>query len=284
MNRGAAILAKHAQIGEQAAINRLSDFTETAIGGYQDDRNNLDIQGTSGLSPHLALGEVSIHRCWAAGQSALQSGKRGAETFLKELAWRDFAHHLMYHQPSMETENWNDKWDGFPWNTDESRPDVVAWKQGRTGYPIIDAAMRELYTTGIMHNRARMIVASFLTKHLLTDWRVGLKWFEDCLIDWDIASNAMGWQWVAGSGPDAAPFFRIFNPESQAAKFDPRQSYQTGWIAEGLSNPSEQALDYFTAIPRSWAMSPHDIYPQPTVSLKEGRERALARYKDLPKS
>ena len=155
---------------------------------------------------------------------------------------------------------------------------MLAWKQGRTGIEFVDAAMREMYVTGTMHNRARMIVGSYLTKHLLTHWQIGKRWFEDCLTDWDPASNAMGWQWVAGSGPDAAPYFRVFNPVSQAEKFDADRSYRRAWIAEGQGQPPETALSYFNAVPKSWGLSAKDAYPGPIVSAEAGRERALAAY------
>ena len=138
--------------------------------------------------------------------------------------------------------------------------------------------MREMYVTGRMHNRARMIVASYLTKHLLSHWRIGQRWFEDCLIDWDPASNAMGWQWSAGSGPDATPYFRVFNPVTQREKFDPQRHYVQRWIAEGQRNPGPEARAYFDAIPRSWQMSPDDAYPDPVVDVAEGRKRALSAY------
>ena len=143
---------------------------------------------------------------------------------------------------------------------------------------LVDAGLREMYVTGRMHNRARMIVASYLTKHLMCHWKIGMDWFADCLIDWDPASNAMGWQWVAGSGPDAAPYFRVFNPETQAQKFDPDETYLKRWIAEGQDDPGAEALSYFDAVPRSWNLSPDDPYPEPVVGLKEGREAALAAY------
>ncbi|NHX27525.1 deoxyribodipyrimidine photo-lyase, partial [Escherichia coli] len=162
------------------------------------------------------------------------------------------------------------------WNNDANRAEVIAWKQGRTGVAVVDAAMRQMYVTGTMHNRARMIVASYLTKHLLTDWRVGMRWFADCLIDWDPAANAMGWQWVAGCGPDAAPYFRIFNPDTQAAKFDPDGAYRDHWLGQGTA-----ARSYYDAIPRAWALSPHDAPPQPLIGLKQGRDRALEAYQGL---
>ena len=191
--------------------------------------------------------------------------------------WREFAYHLVHHTPHITTGNWKPEWDAFPWNMDLT-PDVIAWQRGRTGVPFVDAAMRQMYVTGTMHNRGRMIVASYLTKHLMTHWKIGLDWFADCLTDWDPASNAMGWQWTAGSGPDAAPYFRVFNPVSQLEKFDPDHAYVKRWIAEGHSRPSATALSYFDAIPKRWNMSPTAAYPDPVVTVEEGRARALDAY------
>jgi deoxyribodipyrimidine photo-lyase len=172
-------------------------------------------------------------------------------------------------------ENWRPEWDAFPWRGDN--PEAEAWRRGRTGLPVVDAAMREMYVTGRMHNRARMLVASYLTKHMMTHWRIGCDWFADVLIDWDPASNAMGWQWAAGSGPDASPFFRVFNPETQAEKFDPDAVYRRRWLVE--FGGGAQARSYFDAIPESWGMSPDDPYPDaPVVGLSEGRQRALEAY------
>ncbi|MEO0763341.1 MAG: FAD-binding domain-containing protein, partial [Pseudomonadota bacterium] len=173
---------------------------------------------------------------------------------------------------------WREEWEAFPWQTDETTDAVLRWLQGRTGIPFVDAAMREMYVTGRMHNRGRMIVASYLTKHMLVDWRIGLRWFEDCLIDWDPASNAMGWQWAAGSGPDAAPYFRVFNPITQAEKFDKNGVYRNRFIAEGRTSPHGDALAYFEAVPRAWGLDPAAPYPAPVIGHKAGRERALAAY------
>ena len=280
MNRGADVVRDHVRVGEQAAQDRLAEFIETWVARYDTTRDQPHVAGTSLLSENLALGEISPQQCWHAGQRALAEGKQGAETFLKELVWREFAYHLMYHTPHILHGNWKPDWDAFPWNEDEDHPHVVAWKQGRTGIKFVDAAMREMYVTGRMHNRGRMIVASYLTKHLLTHWKVGQKWFEDCLIDWDPASNAMGWQWAAGSGPDAAPYFRVFNPVTQLDKFDPKGEYVAQWIAEGRRAPSDTALSYFRAIPRQWGLSPHDPYPAPVVPADEGRKVALAAYEN----
>ncbi|KNG95456.1 cryptochrome/photolyase family protein [Pseudaestuariivita atlantica] len=278
MNRGAEVVARHANVGERAASSRLGAFIAHGIDGYDTNRDLPWKDGTSNLSENLALGEISPHTCWHAGQRAMQDGKAGAETFLKELVWREFAYHLVYHTPRIVSGNWREDWDAFPWNTDERKAEVKAWKRGRTGIRFVDAGMREMYVTGRMHNRARMIVASYLTKHLLTHWQVGQKWFEDCLIDWDPASNAMGWQWSAGSGPDATPYFRVFNPVTQLDKFDKDRAYVGRWLAEPYSKKAPEALSYFDAIPRSWNMSPDDDYPQPVVAADEGRKRALNAY------
>ncbi len=278
MRRGAAVVVRHVNVGEAAAHRRLGAFIAEGIDGYAEARDIPAAAGTSRLSENLTYGEISPLACWHAGQRALEEGRRGAGTFLKELVWREFAWHLLHHTPGIATGNWREEWDAFPWNEDPHRAEVVAWTRGRTGIEFVDAAMRELYVTGYMHNRARMIVASYLTKHLMAHWKIGLRWFQDTLIDWDPASNAMGWQWAAGSGPDAAPFFRIFNPVTQREKFDPDRAYVRRWIAEGQADPPDTALSYFEAIPRSWGMAPGDPYPDPVVGLAEGRRRALDAY------
>ncbi len=280
MNRGAEIVAAHVNVGEEAARGRLAAFTGHKIADYKNARDILGENGTSRLSENLTYGEISIRACWHAGQRAREEGKAGAETFLKELVWRDFAYHLVHHTPHITEDSWREEWQSFPWNEDERLKEVRDWKRGRTGIELVDAAMREMYVTGTMHNRGRMIVASYLTKHLRTHWRVGMKWFEDCLIDWDPASNAMGWQWSAGSGPDATPYFRVFNPETQAEKFDADRTYRRAWIAEGQGNPPQTALSYFRAIPCHWALEADDAYPDPIVPVDRGRKRALAAYED----
>jgi deoxyribodipyrimidine photo-lyase len=279
MNRGAAVVAAHQQVGEAAALTRLEAFIAARIGRYKAERDFPAIEATSGLSENLTYGEISARTCWHAGWRALHDGKPGAEHFLKELVWREFAHHLVHHSPEITSANWKPAWDAFPWNTTIT-PDVVAWQRGRTGVPFVDAAMRQMYVTGTMHNRGRMIVASYLTKHLMSHWKIGLDWFADCLTDWDPASNAMGWQWTAGSGPDAAPYFRIFNPESQLIKFDPDFAYPRRWIAEGQRTPPAAALSYFDAIPQQWHLSAALAYPAPVVSVEDGRKRALAAYEE----
>ncbi len=277
MRRGAGIVGRYVQPGEAAAEAQLDAFMEQ-LDAYPAQRDALAEDGTSRLSEYLALGEIGPRTVWHRVKGAALIGSTGADAFLRQLVWREFAYHLMYHTPHLLTRNWRPEWDDFPWNEDTEMPEVRAWMTARTGIPVVDAGLREMYVTGRMHNRARMIVASFLTKHLMTHWKIGMDWFADCLVDWDAASNAMGWQWVAGSGPDAAPFFRIFNPQTQAEKFDPDGAYVRRWVAEGQIHPPQTALSYFEAIPRSWSLYPEDAYPRPVVDLKAGRERALAAY------
>jgi deoxyribodipyrimidine photo-lyase len=275
MDRGAEVVARHARVGEAAAQAALEAFLDKGLRGYATSRDVLGRRdGSTKLSENLTLGEIGPRTCWAAARAEMERGNPGAETLLKEIVWRDFAHHLAWHTPQLTEGHWRPEWARFPWRGDNAQAE--AWRRGRTGVRVVDAALREMYVTGTMHNRARMIAASYLVKHLLTDWRLGAAWFADCLIDHDPASNAMGWQWVAGSGPDASPFFRIFNPETQAEKFDSDRTYRRHWIAEGQADPSEDALSYFDAVPRSWGLSPDDPYPaEPVVGLAEGRQRAL---------
>lgn len=278
MRRGAAVVRAHVTAGEQAAQARLATFCEDQIADYKARRDWLDAEATSELSDALSLGEISPAQCWHAGRRRMQEGAAGAEHFLKEVVWREFAWHLMWHYPEIDQKNWRPEWDGFSWIEDESHPHFAAWCQGRTGQKLVDAAMRELYVTGKMHNRARMITASYLTKHLGIHWRLGMRWFEDCLVDWDPASNAMGWQWVAGSGPDAAPYFRIYNPQTQAEKFDPEGRYLAKWLPDNLLGASDTARQFYDAIPVSWGLSLSDADATPLVDLAAGRARALAAY------
>lgn len=276
MNRGAAVMAAHQSVGEAAALDRLDLFLAERVHGYKSLRDFPGVSATSGLSENLTYGEIGPRQIWHAGHRAMLEGAAGAEHFLKELVWREFAWALMHHTPQIATRNWKPEWDRFVWGGES--PAVQRWREGMTGEPFVDAAMREMYVTGKMHNRARMIVASYLTKHLLTDWRLGLAWFADCLTDWDPAANAMGWQWVAGSGPDAAPYFRVFNPAGQAEKFDGDASYRRRWIAEISRHPEPDALSYFAAVPRAWGLDATRPYPLPMIDLAEGRARALAAY------
>ncbi len=271
MRRGADVVGHHLLLGEVAAKARLGRFLDEKVDRYKADRDLLDQDACSNLSEPLAYGEIGPRQIWQAGWRAMEDGAAGGEHFLKELVWREFAYHLMYHTPHILTRNWREEWDGFDWH--EAGEAATRWQRGQTGVDVIDAAMRELYVTGRMHNRARMLVASYLTKHLMVDWRVGQQWFADTLVDWDPAANAMGWQWVAGSGPDAAPFFRIFNPETQAEKFDAKAGYRNYWLR------GEGAEEFTRAAPLSWP--PRDDNMAPMVTLPEGRTRALAAYKAL---
>lgn len=276
MNRGASVVLRYQAVGEAAARDKLHAFLQGPVGRYSEMRDFPGVAGTSRLSENLTYGEIGIREVWHAGLRARDEGRAGAESFLRELAWREFSYHLMHHTPHITSGNWKPEWDGFPWRGDS--PEAERWRRGMTGEPFVDAAMREMYVTGTMHNRARMIAGSYLTKHLLTHWKLGLDWFADCLTDWDPAANAMGWQWVAGSGPDAAPYFRVFNPAGQAEKFDADARYRRRFIAELSKAPGPDALAFFEAVPRSWALRPDQPYPKPVVELAEGRAAALAAY------
>lgn len=276
MRRGAAVCLPYQQVGEAAAQDRLARFIKDRVQGYRAARDFPARPATSGLSENLSYGEISPRQIWHAGYRAMLEGAAGAEQFLKELVWREFAWALLYHTPHIAERNWREDWQGFPWRGDNT--DAEAWRRGMTGEPFVDAAMREMYVTGTMHNRARMIAASYLTKHLLTDWRVGQAWFANCLTDWDPAANAMGWQWVAGSGPDAAPYFRIFNPAGQAEKFDADAAYRRRFVAELSAHPGPEARAFFEAVPLSWNLASDRPYPAPRIALDAGRKRALAAY------
>ena len=288
MRRGAEVLGRYAGVGEACAQDRLATFLKTYAATYKTARDFPALGASSGLSENLTYGEISPRQIWTATRALMAqmqdpapenaSNIASTEHFLKELVWREFAWHLYYHYPTMSETNWRAGWEAFPWRGESA--DLTAWQRARTGEPFVDAALREMYVTGRMHNRARMIVASYLTKHLLTDWRHGLAWFAECLTDWDEAANAMGWQWVAGCGPDAAPYFRVFNPAGQAEKFEAKP-YIDRYIAEGRRTPAPEALDYFAAVPRAWSLDPQSPYPRPIIDLAEGRARALSALASL---
>jgi deoxyribodipyrimidine photo-lyase len=271
--------------GEAGARQRLDRFLAEALAGYREDRNRPDIEGTSRLSPHLHFGEISPAVCWhraravAAAQSAAEAG---LETFLKELVWREFSYHLLVHWPDLPEAPFRAEFARFPWVEDNAA--LTAWQRGRTGYPIVDAGMRELWTTGWMHNRVRMIVASFLVKDLMIPWQRGEAWFWDTLVDSDLASNAASWQWVAGSGADAAPYFRIFNPVTQGQKFDPDGDYVRRWVPELSRLPSELIHEPWTAPALVLAAAGVELgrdYPLPIVEHGAARARALAAFAAL---
>ncbi|WP_374381486.1 deoxyribodipyrimidine photo-lyase [Dongia sp.] len=263
--------------GEASALVRL-DALPQKVATYAAQRDLPGIDGTSRLSPHLAWGEISVHEIWRR----LGGSDTAQNAFLRELGWRDFNSHLLYHYPRLPVDNWNRQFDGFPFQNPGA--DFTAWCRGQTGFPIVDAGMRELFATGWMHNRVRMITASFLIKDLLIDWREGEKWFWDTLVDADLAQNAGNWQWVAGCGADAAPYFRIFNPTTQSEKFDPQGTYVRKWLPELAQLPS--TLIHAPATAPSTELSKAGIilgktYPLPIVDHAKARARALALYKTL---
>ncbi len=270
--------------GETAAKARMQAFLEDGFKGYKDGRNLPWTSHVSGLSPYLATGEISPRQARQAALTAMEQagGALDAdfETFERELYWRDFSHNLLFHGNDIAANNHQPKFDAFPWADDDAA--FTAWTKGQTGYPIVDAGMRQLWRTGYMHNRVRMIVASFLTKHLLIDWRRGERWFWDTLVDADAASNPANWQWVAGSGADAAPYFRIFNPMTQGEKFDADGRYVREWVPE-LAGLPDKHLHTPWAAPESALKQAHvtlgETYPQPIVEHKLARERALEAYK-----
>ena len=269
--------------GEAEAERRLGDFLVGPVETYAEDRNRLDLPGTSRLSPYLRFGMLSPRRAvQAAVQSADQAegeARQGAETFLNELIWREFYQSILYHFPYVLQGAFNPSLRAIPWRDDPV--ELQAWQEGRTGYPVVDAAMRQLRSLGWMHNRARMITASFLVKDLLINWQAGERWFMRWLVDGDPASNNGGWQWTAGTGTDAAPYFRIFNPVSQSQKCDPQGAYIRQWLPELAKLPTEW-------IHTPWLMPQADAaaigfrpgadYPLPIVDHKQAKERTLAAY------
>ena len=259
--------------GEKAAHDALYDFLDDAA-AYKTARDQPDHDGTSRLSPHLHWGEISPRQVWHAARTHGHS--EGSETFLKELGWREFCTQLLFHNPTLPAKPLDERFADFPWRRSEK--DFHAWTKGQTGIPIVDAGMRQLWQTGWMHNRVRMIVASLLIKHLGIHWKRGEEWFWDTLVDADLANNSANWQWVAGCGADAAPFFRIFNPVLQGEKFDPKGGYVRRFVPELKDVP-----DKF--IHRPWdAPRPPNDYPAPIVDLAAGRDRALKAFRKLRKA
>lgn len=277
------------QPGEAGAMRRLRRFVAGAMDAYAAQRNSPEVDGTSVLSPHLHFGEISPRQIWAAVRrvgkdTGLFPPSRGAQVFLSEIGWREFAHHLLLNFPHTPEEPLRAEFAAFPWSRNAAH--LAAWQQGRTGYPIVDAGMRQLWQTGWMHNRVRMIVASFLVKHLRLSWREGAAWFWNTLVDADLANNTLGWQWSAGCGADAAPYFRIFNPMLQGAKFDPAGRYTRRWVPElakvptrFLHCPWEAPAD---VLDRAGVCLGRD-YPRPVVDHPAARAAALAALKSIRK-
>jgi deoxyribodipyrimidine photo-lyase len=260
------------QPGEKTAQRALDEFLD-CITNYKTGRDIPSVAHTSGLSAHLHWGEISPRQIWHMVKNDANGRSEGAQTFLKELGWREFCHQLLYYNPDMPEQPLDKRFEKFPWQDTERN--FTAWSRGMTGIPIVDAGMRQLWQTGWMHNRVRMITASFLIKHLGIDWRRGEKWFWDTLVDADLANNAANWQWVAGCGADAAPFFRIFNPVLQGVKFDSEGVYVRRFVPELRDVP-----DKFIHHP--WdAPQPPKHYPKPIVDLAEGRDRALKAFRAL---
>lgn len=268
------------QPGEAGAHSRLARFVAGPLAAYDAARNTPGIEGSSGLSPHLRWGEVSPRQVWHAALAAKQGP--GVETFLKEILWREFAYHLLWHRPEMPARNLRPEFDAFPWAPDAAL--LRAWQRGLTGFPIVDAGMRQLWQTGWMHNRVRMVAGSLLVKHLLQPWQEGAAWFWDTLVDADLASNSASWQWVAGCGTDAAPYFRVFNPVLQGERFDPDGAYVRRFVPELAKLPAAFLHKPWEAPPALLAAAGirlgHD-YPRPVVDPAAGRARALAAFAAL---
>jgi len=277
-------LARTWQHGETAAQQVLDDFVSSGLDNYRDGRDYPALRAVSRLSPYLHSGELSPHQVWC--QVHQESQSRGlehqGEHFLRELAWREFSYYLLYHFPQLSSENLQAKFDGFPWREDKKA--FKLWTSGVTGYPIVDAGMRELWQTGYMHNRVRLIVASFLVKNLMIHWRHGAAWFWDCLVDADLANNSASWQWVAGSGADAAPYYRIFNPVTQSKKFDAQGLYIRKFVPELAALPDKYIHDPGNApveVLQRARVQLGDNYPAPCIDLKTSRIRALEAFKAL---
>lgn len=265
--------------GEAGAKARLDAFAARALPGYDAQRNTPGIEGTSGLSPHLRFGEVSPRQVWHAARAA---GASGEATFLKEILWREFSYHLLWHRPELPEAPLQAGFAAFPWQPDARL--LRAWRRGRTGYPIVDAGMRQLWRTGWMHNRVRMIAGSLLVKHLLQPWQAGAAWFWDTLLDGDLASNSASWQWVAGCGADAAPYFRVFNPTLQGEKFDASGAYVRRWVPELAALPDKylhKPWDAPDIVLRGAGLRLGEDYPRPVMDHGAGRARALEAYAAL---
>ncbi len=270
------------QPGEAGAKQQLDDFLQSGIANYGELRNRPDLPNVSRLSPHIHFGEISPRQICARAQFVADENPSLApdiNKFIAEIGWRDFANHLLFHFPQIPVRNWKPAFDAYPWREDESQ--LIAWQKGQTGYPMVDAGMRELWNTGYMHNRIRMLVGSFLVKHLQLHWKHGEEWFWDTLLDADLANNTSSWQWISGSGADAAPYFRIFNPITQGPKFDPNGEYVRKWCPELKDLPTE--FIHAPHLAPEFALQRANVklgetYPLPIVDHKFARERALKGY------
>lgn len=268
--------------GEQGALEKLQKFLNHGMHIYKHGRDQPALKATSNLSPHLHFGEISPWQVFrTVSEYALSHPEQEIHTqhYLSELGWREFSYYLLYHFPRLPTDNFKPEFNAFPWH--DNTKAFEQWKKGQTGYPIVDAGMRELWRTGTMHNRVRMIVASFLIKDLFIDWRKGAEWFEKTLLDADLASNSASWQWVAGSGADAAPYFRIFNPVLQGEKFDPEGEYVKHWVPELAKVPKKWIHHPWDAPPHETGITLGIHYPHPMVSHNKAREQALQYYQNL---
>lgn len=267
--------------GEIGAEQNLNSFLDSGLLNYKEGRNFPSQEFVSRLSPHLHFGEISPNEVWyrAKTKEGISGIEKSLAHFHSELGWREFSYYLLYHFPDLPNKNFQEKFDIFPWQENEEF--LALWQKGNTGYPIVDAGMRELWQTGYMHNRLRMIVGSFLVKNLLIDWRFGERWFWDCLVDADLASNSASWQWVAGSGADAAPYFRIFNPITQGLKFDPEGEYTKKYVPELRDLPNKYLFSPWDAPENILADAGIELgknYPKPMVDLKLSRETALEAF------
>lgn len=269
--------------GEQGALSRLDSFLGRSVAEYGTQRDRPDIAGTSRLSPHLHFGEISPLLCWHHSLVSVKTESQDdLKSFFRQIVWREFSHHLLYHWPTFPEEPFRPEFRRFAWTRNEEA--LRQWQQGLTGYPIVDAGMRELWATGWMHNRVRMIVASFLVKHLLIPWQDGAAWFWDTLVDADLANNSVSWQWVAGCGVDATPFFRIFNPVLQGRKFDPDGGYVRRWVPELANLPDKYIHEPWTAskhIVEDSGVSLEKNYPYPIADHLAARHRALDMFRKL---
>ncbi len=279
-------MQKYWQIGEDFAYKKMQNFVKNNLQNYKDGRNFPSQNNVSRLSAHLHFGEISPYQIWHFAQENYQekNGESNLDHFLSELGWREFSYYLLFHFPHLPDKNFQPRFDNFLWQKNANY--LHAWRKGQTGYPIVDAGMRELWQTGQMHNRVRMIVGSFLVKNLLLDWREGEKWFWDCLVDADLASNSASWQWVAGSGADAAPYFRIFNPILQGEKFDPDGEYTRKFVPELKNLPAKflyKPWEAPTEILEKSGIKLGENYPHPIVKIDESRDLALKAFKALPK-